>query len=65
MSVQATRQSEEDPELEQLVSRARLTTTVQFYDKDKKDGLTEIGPTLSPRKIGPTGLPAGEVGSKT
>ena len=27
--------------------------------------MTEIGPTLSPTKIGPTGLPAGKVGLKT
>ena len=65
MLVQPPRQDEEDPELERLVSQARLTTTAQFYDRDKKDGLTEIRPTLSPTKIGPTGLPAVEVGSKT
>ena len=39
---------EEDPELEWLVSRARLTTAVQFYDKDDQAGLTEIGPTGLP-----------------
>ena len=47
------------------MNRAWLTTTAKFYDKDKKDGLTKIGPTLSPMKIGPTGLPAVEAGSKT
>ena len=39
---------EEDPELEWLVSRARLTTAAQFYDKDDQAGLTEIGPTGLP-----------------
>ena len=56
MLVQTPRQEEEDPELEQLVNQARLTTTAQFYDKDEKAELTEIGPT---------GLPAGEVRPKT
>ena len=28
-----------------MVNWARLTTTAQFYDKDKKAGITEIGPT--------------------
>ena len=65
MLVQTPRQDKEGPELERLVNQARLTTTAQFYDKDKKAGLTEIGPTLSPMKIGPTGLPAGEVRPKT
>ena len=51
MVVHVSRQEEEDPELERLVSRARLTTAAQFYDKDDKAGLTEIGPT---------GLPANE-----
>ena len=45
---QTPRQEEEDPELEQLMNQARLTTRVQFYDKDKKAGLTEIGPTGPP-----------------
>ena len=27
---------------------ARLTSTAQFYDKDEKAGLTEIGPTGPP-----------------
>ena len=35
-------------ELEPLVNWARLTTTAQFYDKDKKAGLTEIGPAGPP-----------------
>ena len=30
------------------MNQARLTTTAQFYDKDKKAGLTEIGPTGPP-----------------
>ena len=47
-SEQTSRQEQEDPELERLVNRARLTTTAQFYDKDKKAGLTEIGPTGPP-----------------
>ena len=45
MSFQPT-QDIEDPELERMVSRARLTTTAQFYDRDKNEGLTEIGPTM-------------------
>ena len=56
MLVQTPRQEEEDPELERLVNQARLTTTAQFYDKDKKAGLTEIGPT---------GPPTNEVRPKT
>ena len=37
-----------------MVSRARLTTTAQFYDRDKNEGLTEIGPTVLPAiKDGP------------
>ena len=48
MLVQTPRQEEEDPELERLVNQARLTTTAQFYDKDEKAGLTEIGPTGQP-----------------
>ena len=48
MLVQTPWQDEEDPELEQLVSQARLTTTEQFYDKDNKAGLTEIGPMDPP-----------------
>ena len=39
-----------------MVNRARLTTTAQFYDKDKNNGLTEIGPTTQP---------AAKEGSKT
>ena len=31
-----------------MVNQARLTTTAQFYVKDKKEGLTEIGPTKQP-----------------
>ena len=51
-SGQTSRQEEEDPELERLVNRARLTTTAQFYDKDEKAGLTEIGPTGPPTTEG-------------
>ena len=47
-SGQTSRQEEEDPELERLVNWARLTTTAQFYDKDKKAGLTKIGPIGPP-----------------
>ena len=39
-----------------MVSQARLTTRAQFYDRDKNDGLTEIGPTTQP---------AAKEGSKT
>ena len=45
MLVQTPRQVEEDPELERLINQARLATTAQFYDRDEKAGLTEIGPT--------------------
>ena len=45
MLVQTPRQEEEDSELEQLVNQARLTTTAQFYNKNEKAGLIEIGPT--------------------
>ena len=31
-----------------MVNRARLTTTVQFYVKDKNDRLTDIGPMTQP-----------------
>ena len=48
MSSQLMLSDPEDPELEQMVNRARLTTTVQFYVKDKKDRLTEIGLTAPP-----------------
>ena len=56
MLVQTPRQDKEDSELEQLFNQARLMTTAQFYDKDEKAGLTEIGPT---------GLPTSEVRPKT
>ena len=42
---QTSGQEEEDQELERLVNRA---TTAQFYDKDEKAGLTEIGLTGPP-----------------
>ena len=32
-----------DQEVEKLIDQAKITTTAQFYDKDWKDGLTEIG----------------------
>ena len=56
MAAEGTSQTEEghrgqsapDPELEQLINQARLTTTAQFYYKDKKAGLTEICPTGPP-----------------
>ena len=51
-SGQTSRQEEEDPELERLVNRARLTTTAQFYDKDEKARLTKIGPTGPPATEG-------------
>ena len=47
-SFQPTTPDTEDPELERMVSRARLTTTALFYDRDKNEGLTEIGPTTQP-----------------
>ena len=31
-----------DQEVEKLINQVRLTTTAQFYDKDWKDGLTEV-----------------------
>ena len=40
MSSQLTLSDPEDPELERMVDRARLTTTVQFYVKNKNNGLT-------------------------
>ena len=43
-SGQNLRQEEEDPELEQLVDRARLVMAAQFYDKNEKAGLIEIKP---------------------
>merc|ERR1711873_316572 len=51
-SGQTSRQEEEDTELERQVNRAKLTTTAQFYDKDEKAGLTEIGPTGPPTMKG-------------
>ena len=56
MSFQPTLSDSEDPELERMVNRARLTTTAQFYVKDKNEGLTDIGPVkeLPAKKIGIT-----------
>ena len=48
MSFQPKISDSEDQELERMVNRARITTTVQFYVKDKKEGLTEIGPVKQP-----------------
>ena len=48
MSFQPTLSEPEDQEVERMVSRARITTTVQFYDRDKKEGLTEIGAVKKP-----------------
>ena len=35
-----------------LINQAQLTTTAQFYDRDEKAGLTEIGPTGPPTNKG-------------
>ena len=48
MLVQNPSQEEEDPELEQLVDRVRLTTAAQFYDKNEKAGLVEVNPAGLP-----------------
>ena len=45
MSSQLTLSDPEDLELERMVDWARLTTTAQFYVKNKNNGLKEIGPT--------------------
>ena len=34
--------------MERMVNRARITTAAQFYVKDNKEGLTEIGPVKEP-----------------
>ena len=34
--------------MEQIVNRAKITTAAQFYDKDEKEGLTEIGVEIEP-----------------
>ena len=43
MKFQPTVYDPEDWEIGQMVNQARITTVAQFYDKDKKEGLTEIG----------------------
>ena len=41
-------QGQVDWDVEKLIDRARLTTAAQFYDKDWKDGLTEVGANPEP-----------------
>ena len=48
MTFQPTLSDSEDQEMERMVNQARITTIVQFYVKDKKEGLTEIGPVKEP-----------------
>ena len=48
MSFQPTLSDSEDLDLEIIVNRARIITTAQFYVKDKKEGLMEIGPMKQP-----------------
>ena len=59
-SGQNPRQEEEDPELEQLVDRARLVMAAQFYDKNEKAGLIEINPAgenrIKPSKTTRSGI---------
>ena len=43
MTFQTTLSDLEDREMERMVNRARIMTAAQFYDKDEKEGLTEIG----------------------
>ena len=45
---QPTLADSEDREMEWMVNRARITTAAQFYDRDKKEGLTEIGAETEP-----------------
>ena len=37
-----------DQEVEKLIDQARLTTAAQIYDKDWKEGLTEVGTNPKP-----------------
>ena len=34
--------------MEKMVNRARITTAAQFYDRDEKEGLMEIGTVKEP-----------------
>ena len=48
MTFQPTLSDSEDQEIERMVNRARITTAAQFYDRDEKEGLTEIGAENDP-----------------
>ena len=43
MKFQPTLDDSEDREMERMVNRARITMAAQFYNRDKKERLTEIG----------------------
>ena len=48
MTFQPMLSESEDREVERMVSRVRIMTTAQFYDRDKKEGLTEIRAVKEP-----------------
>ena len=48
MMFQPTLDDSEDREMERLVNRARITMVAQFYNRDEKEGLTEIGADIEP-----------------
>ena len=48
MSFQPTISDSEDQGMERMVNQARITTAAQFYIKDDKEGLMEIGPVKEP-----------------
>ena len=43
MTFQPTLSDSEDQKMERMVNRARITTAAQFYDRDEKEEMMEIG----------------------